>query len=238
MGDIDDKRREFLISALSAGLYAVGSMGILQPVWAMGKIPKQLVPGKSIYDLSGDVKVDGQPANEDTVISVNSTVKTGDSSHVIFAVGLDAFVLRSNSSIKVEGSAIISEIRLISGKLLSVFGKREKKQNLSLKTITATIGIRGTGVYLEAQEKQTYICTCYGTADLSANKDRKSIERVETKHHDAPRFILADQPAGKNIQPAPVFNHTDDELALVETLVGRVVPFTGGGYSAPRKTTY
>ncbi|RDH82389.1 MAG: hypothetical protein DIZ80_08830 [endosymbiont of Galathealinum brachiosum] len=238
MKNLDDRRREFLLSALSAGLYATGSMGILQPVWAMGKIPKQLVPGKSIYDLSGDVRVDGVPATEETLINVNSTVKTGDGSHVIFAVGKDAFVLRSNSSVKVEGSSIISQIRLISGKLLSVFGKRVEKQTLSLHTTTATIGIRGTGVYLEAEEKQTYVCTCYGTAELSANEDSKSVERVETRHHDAPRFILADQSVGKNIQPAPVFNHTDDELALVETLVGRVVPFSGGAYSSPRKTTY
>lgn len=238
MKNTEESRREFLISALSAGLYAAGSMGILQPVWAMGKIPKQLVPGKSIYDLSGKVSVDGKSATEDTQISVNSTVKTGDSSHVIFVVGSDAFILRSNSTVKVEGNSIISGIRLISGKLLSVFGRRVEKQKLSLKTTTATIGIRGTGVYLEAEEKQTYICTCYGVADLQANGDKASAERVETRHHDAPRFILADQPAGKNIQPAPVFNHTDDELAIIETLVGRDVPFSSGGYSSPRKTNY
>lgn len=238
MKDIDETRREFLINALSAGLYAAGSMGILQPVWAMGKVPKVLEPGKSIYDLSGDVKVDGKAATEESFIGVNSTVSTGDSSHVIFAVGKDAFILRSNSSIKVEGNVIVSQIRLLSGKLLSVFGRRSEKQKLSLRTTTATIGIRGTGVYLEAEPAQTYVCTCYGTADLYANKDSKSRERVETRHHDAPRFILADQAAGKNIQTAPVFNHTDDELALIETLVGRSVPFTGGGYSAPRKSTY
>jgi len=238
MKSIDQRRREFLVSALSAGLYAAGSMGIFQPVWAMGKIPKQLVPGKSIYDLSGEVRVDGIPATQETVINVNSTVMTGDSSHVIFAVGSDAFVLRSNSTVKIEGSSIISQIRLISGKLLSVFGKRLQKQKLSLNTTTATIGIRGTGVYLEAEEEQTYICTCYGTADLHANKDKKSLERVKTDHHDAPRFILVDQPAGENIQPAPVFNHTDDELALIETLVGREVPFSSGSYGSPRKTNY
>lgn len=173
MKDTEESRREFLISALTAGMYAVGSMGILQPVWAMGKVPKQLVPGKSIYDLSGDVRVNGRPATEDTFIGVNSTVSTGDSSHVIFAVGMDAFILRSNSELKVEGSAIISNIRLISGKLLSVFGRRVEKQKLSLKTVTATIGIRGTGMYLESEPGQTYVCTCYGTADIYANEDKR-----------------------------------------------------------------
>jgi len=214
MKSTDDSRRGFLVSALSAGLYSVGAMGILQPVWAMGKIPKQLESGKSIYDLSGD------------------------SSHLIFAVGKDAFILRSNGVIKVEGSGIVSQVRLISGKLLSVFGKRSEKQRLSLNTSTATIGIRGTGIYLEAEPEQTYICICYGAAHINAIDDIKSVERVVSNHHDASRFVLADQPAGQNIQPAPVFNHTDDELALIETLVGRAVPFARGGYSSPRRTNY
>lgn len=238
MKEIDDPRREFLINALSAGLYAVGSMAILPSVWAMGKVPEKLVPGKSIYDLSGDVKVNGKPATEDTFIDINSTLTTGDNSHLIFVVGQDAFVMRSNSRLKVEGNKIISTIRLLSGKLLSVFGRREEKQKLSIKTTTATIGIRGTGVYLESEPDKTYVCTCYGTADLYATKDRESRERVITKHHDAPRYILANKPAGKNIEQAPVFNHTDDELALIETLVGREVPFATAGYSAPRNNRY
>ncbi len=238
MKQIDDPRREFLINALSAGLYAAGSFGILPSVWAMGKVPEKLVPGKSIYELSGDVKVDGRVATEQTSISINSTISTGEDSHVIFVVGQDAFILRSNSQLKVEGNVILSSIRLLSGKLLSVFGRRSDKQKLTIKTTTATIGIRGTGMYLESDTDKTYVCTCYGTADLYASKDKNSQERVVTKHHDAPRFIYAAKPAGKNIEEAPVFNHTDDELALIETLVGREVPFNTGGYSAPRNMRY
>ncbi len=238
MSQVDDPRREFLIRALSSGLYAISSMGILQPVWAMGKVPQKLVPGKSIYDLSGDVKVDGKPATENTTIGTRSTITTGNDSHVIFVVGQDAFILRSNSHLKVDGNMILSQIKLISGKLLSVFGQRRERESLTVKTTTATIGIRGTGMYLETEPDRTYICTCYGTADLQSNADVKSNERVVTKHHDAPRFVLAGEPAGQNIQPAPVFNHSDDELALIETLVGREVPFNTAGYSAPRKHNY
>ena len=68
---------------------------------------------------------------------------------------------------------------------------------------------------LESEAEKTYVCTCYGAADLYAKQDKKSKERVETRHHDAPRYILANQPEGKNIKTAPVFNHTDDELALI-----------------------
>ena len=239
MKEINDPRREFLINALSAGLYAAGSMGILQPVWAMGKVPKELVPGKSIYDLQGIVRVNGQQADESTLIDFNSTIETGDSSHVIFAVGKDAFILRSNSKVRIQGNdGIVGVLRLVTGKMLSVFGRRSETQKLGIKTVAATIGIRGTGVYVESEPEKTYVCTCYGVADLYSNKDKTSKERVVTKHHDSPRFILPNEPAGKQIVEAPVFNHTDDELALIETLVGRSVPFAATGYGAPRKSGY
>lgn len=239
MSDIDDPRRAFLIRALSYGLYASGLAGITRPAWSMGKVPGVLPPGKSIYDMGGRVRVNGQPASMDTYIGPSSVVETGADSHVIFAVEKDAFILRANSRVEVKGNGIIQSLRLVSGKLLSVFGQRQKKQHLGLKTITATIGVRGTGVYMETDPEQSYVCTCYGVADLAAIDDRASRERVVTHHHDSPRYILASGTSGQLIQPASVINHTDDELALIEALVGRTVPFAfDGGYAAPRNVTY
>ena len=48
-----------------------------------------------------------------------------------------------------------------------------KGRQLRLTTQTATIGIRGTGVYVEAEPSQTYFCTCYGIADVAATNDAK-----------------------------------------------------------------
>jgi hypothetical protein len=109
-------------------------MGILRPVWAMGKVPAVLVPGKSIYDLRGKVKVNGQSATVDTLIDSSALIETGDDSHLIFAVGKDAFILRNNSTLQLGGKSIISEMKLLSGKLLSVFGNRAARQTLGIKT--------------------------------------------------------------------------------------------------------
>jgi hypothetical protein len=236
--EIDDPRRELLVRALAAGLYiAGGSAGILQPVHAMGKIPKVLEPGKSIYDMSGNVTVSGKPANENTLITGSDIVETGSGSHVVFTVGQDAFVLRSNSRLELSGSGmLVNTLRLVTGKLLSVFGKTKHQLN----TPNATIGIRGTGVYTEAEPEQTYVCTCYGVVDLYADRDRHSTETITSQHHDAPRYILSNEASGKNIRQAPMINHTDLELQVIEELVGRTPPFmvAGGGYSAPRRTDY
>jgi hypothetical protein len=53
---------------------------------------------------------------------------------------------------------------------------------MQLKTKTATVGIRGTGVYLEADPEQTYFCTCYGVADVTANDDPESKDTVVAQH--------------------------------------------------------
>lgn len=239
MHDIDETRRRLLINALSAGLFAVGGMGLLRPVWAMGKIPAELLPGKSIYDLRGAVKIDGKPATLETIISTHALIETGADSHLIFAVGKDAFILRNNSRLQLAGTGVIEDMKLLSGKLLSVFGKRDTKKILGIKTVNATIGIRGTGIYIEAEPEQSYVCTCYGSADLFAINDEKSRETVQTRHHESPRYILTGETAGGNIRVAPMLNHTDDELALIEALVGREVPFvSSGGYGAPRKSGY
>jgi hypothetical protein len=51
-------------------------------------------------------------------------------------------------------------------------------------------------------------------------------------------YIVKDGGAGKNIRDAPFINHTDQELSLIETLVGRKTPFvfSGSTYTGPRRT--
>ena len=240
MDNFDKQRRDFLIRALTSGFFATGSMGLSVPANAMGQIPRELPPGKSIYRIKGRVKVDGQLATLDTKITPRSVIQTGKNSAIVFAVGKDAFLMRSHSKVEMQGGdTIISGLRLITGKILSVFGKREPKQRLGVKTAVATIGIRGTGMYLESDPEQTYVCTCYGMADLASNEDEQSKETVVTTYHDAPRYILANAESGKSIRPAPVVNHTDEELELIESLVGRSVPFAfSGDYDSMRKSKY
>jgi hypothetical protein len=138
---------------------------------------------------------------------------------------------------QLEGeNALEAGLHLITGKLLSVFGQRESGKKHSLRTSTATIGIRGTGVYAESSPDRSYLCTCYGSTNIQSSIDPKQSEIVTTTHHDAPRFILKDPQQGQLIIPAPMFNHTDEELALIEAIVGRESPISAiQGYQRPRR---
>ena len=234
---IDDPRRHFLVKALTLGAFAATASGLVAPVWAMGKIPNVIPPGKSIFDIKGKVTVNDAEASLSTLIKSGDVVKTGKNSHVVFVVNKDAFILRDNSSMEISGAEIVNTIRVFSGKVLSVFGQRKTAEKISVRSATATIGIRGTGVYMEVDPERTYLCTCYGVTDIVSVADPNVSEHIASTHHDAPRYILAKAEMGKLIHPAPVINHTDMELELIEELVGRKTPFgiAADIYSGPRK---
>jgi len=220
-GEAEDPRRAFLLYALAAGLLAIGPAK-RAGAQLFGRRPQPLPAGRSVYEASGAVSVDGRPAGPDTRIAAGSRIETGAGAQLIFVVGADAFLLRAASRLELGGDGfLVRSLRLASGALLSVFGRGEKR----FVTPTSTIGIRGTGLYVEAEPERSYVCTCYGEVRISTPDDANVAERIVSRHHDAPRYVLKGG-AGRRIQPAPFINHTDVELALIEALVGRTPPFS------------
>jgi hypothetical protein len=175
--------------------------------------------------LEGAVFLNDKPAQLGMLIMPGDKISTGENSLVVFVVEHDAYLLRSNSQLEISmPNAGITSLRLLAGKMLSVFAKGSKKIVLP----TASIGIRGTGVYVEADPVRSYLCTCYGTVEIQANSNPKVQETVVTKRHDAPRYIYA---SGEQlIVKAPVINHTNDELFMLEALVGRMPAFYSATY--------
>lgn len=212
------RRREWVKRALLGG--AVAPL-LLRDVLAARKQSSGVVMSK------GEVLINGSAARTGALVTPGDSVATASGGLAVFVVGKDAFLLRENSELHTAGSgALIASLRLVTGKLLSVFGRGQR----SIGTPTATIGIRGTGVYLEADAERTYACTCYGVADLQARNMPAARETVKTTHHEAPRYIYAhgEMPI-KMIEAAPVKNHSDAELIMLEALVGREPPFVGSG---------
>ena len=125
-------------------------------------------------------------------------------------------------------SAVPSALRLDRGKVLTVLASRRTQ----ITTPSAVIGIRDTGIYLEADTELSYVCVCYGVAELASADDPDINETIVSTHHSTPRYILADKSLSSRIQPAPFKNHDDQELLLIETLVGRTTP-----YVVPRSIT-
>jgi hypothetical protein len=177
---------------------------------------------KGVYRLRGDVHVNGANAQQGGELRPGDTVRTQQNAEIVFVTQRDAFLVRQNS----EVSMVANGLRVVTGAVLSVFATGQPKE---IRTATAVIGIRGTAVYIEAEPSRTYACTCYGTAVLTPIAQPAAAETITTRHHEQPRYIMA-AGAPRMVMPAPVVNHTDAELILLESLVGRQPPFIGEGF--------
>jgi len=186
-----------------------------------------LIPGRAraadVRELAGSVKVNGKAATRKTRVRPGDVVETGPKSKVVFVIGQDAFLLREQSRLNVGKSkagkeAVIAGLRLVTGALLAAFGKGAR----TIETATATAGIRGTGVYIETSPTETYFCTCYGEVELR-DKARTTRKLVVSGYH-TPNMIFAQSVGGKMMAPAEVKDHSDDELIMLEKLVGRTSP--------------
>ena len=196
-------------------LTGTAALLVVRDALAQGRVEK------GIYRVRGDVRVNGEPAKEGGQVRAGDSIATGADGEMVFVVNRDAMLVRRNSNV----SLLADGLRAVTGAVLSVFASGQRKQ---IVTATAVIGIRGTGVYVEAERERSYICTCYGEASLEPLGEPAARETVRTSHHEQPRYVMATG-APQMIMPAPVLNHTDAELILLESLVGRQPPFIGQG---------
>ncbi|MDP1537594.1 MAG: hypothetical protein Q8L95_10470 [Burkholderiales bacterium] len=215
-------RRIWLRSAAAATLAAAGMLR-LRAALAAGAVP----PG--VAKIKGDVRINGKPAERGQRVAPGDLIVTGKGAELVFVVERDAFLVRAGSRVEYgakTASGVVTVLRVLTGALLSVFESGARRE---IHTGTATIGIRGTGIYVEVEARRTYACTCYGEAVLTPVDDPREAETVRTYRHDQPRYIYG-KGMPKMLEAAPVINHTDWELQMLETLVGRRVPFEMGTY--------
>ena len=225
-----DRRRAWLLALVASGAFGVaGISGLIRRVNAAANRPYP----DGVQEVKGEVRINDTLAKPGALVSPGDVVTTGPMSHVVFVIGEDAFLLRERSRLQVSGekastaasgqtkSAVVRSLNLLSGKLLSAFSKGEKR----VSTPTVTVGIRGTGVYIEAEPTRSYVCTCYGETVLEA-KSSGATEKIRTTYHDAPRYVYG-AGAPETIAKAPMVNHSDDELIMLEALLGRSPPFAG-----------
>jgi len=221
-------RRDLLVSGAALGA------AMLLPV---------PVRAAQIYSMSGKVRVNGRLARATTPIKPGDHLTTGPGAKVVFIVGTDAFLLHGDSDIKLEPpkaatSKLISGFRMLTGALLAVFDHGPRR----LQTPMMTIGIRGTGVYLEASPQMTTLCTCYGDVEVWNNKSKER-RRIISGYHTP--IVAHEQELASDMMPMEPMEHmeaghdmkksmdmdmgmghTDAELIMLEKLVGRVSPIT------------
>ena len=219
MTDTNTFRRTRLKQLAALGLLGpAGIAGLIQEALAKGDVP--MVSG--VKSLSGNVSVNGVQAKSGTVVKAGDKVSTSANSMAVIVIGKDGFLLRDNTSVTFQESkstgGIVETVLLTTGKVLSVFAQRLTDE-LIIKVPNATIGIRGTGCYLEVQEGRTYFCLCYGQASVTGIGLTQP-KLIKTTHHESPVW-LDDRGGIMKVEKAGFVNHNDDELIMLEKLNGR-----------------
>jgi len=171
------------------------------------------VHAQGVSRVRGAALINGEPATPGMALRAGDTVVTGPGSDIVFVAGRDAMLVRQSSNLALAEDGF----RLVTGAVLGVFAPRRRK---NLHTVTATIGIRSTAVYLEADRTRTYACTCFGETVL-APADSSARETVRpAQRHGEPRYITA-----RSVAPAPPMrNHTEAEIELLQKLLPKLLP--------------
>ena len=201
------QRRSFLAAA--AGWTALG-----------GAATAQAQSRSNIVELRGDATLNGARLLPEHTVQSGDTIATGPGSTVIFVLGTSAFHVRQNSMMTIERGAslfAISVLRLITGAVVSVWGKGNKRL---IVTPTLTAGIRGTGVYTEVFEKQdnrSYFCNCYGEVEMRAGGD----QLISRSQYHQSYWGEATPQNGRSLTAAAAINHTDEELEFLARLTNQ-----------------
>jgi hypothetical protein len=226
MRDDETHRRRVVRMLLAGGaLGASGLSGFMSRALASGDLPG----GTGVARLEGSATVNGRPAKVGTPVAMGDRIATGADSQAVVVLKGDAFLLRSRTVIEVKGREhSLSELVIAGGRVLSVFARKP----VAVRASIASIGIRGTGAYLEVEPREVYFCLCYGEALIEG--PRMEAMTVKTTHHESP-LQLREEGGVMRAEPGPFKNHSDEELILLESLVGREPPFvTDGQYPAKR----
>lgn len=212
-------RRRFVARLAAAGALGAGGLtGFIGRALAKGDLPA--IPG--VNQLKGTATVNGRPAQVGTPVGPADRFATGPGSMAVVVIKEDAFLVRESTTLEFgDSGGALSRILIRTGKVLSVFARKP----VTIQAASATIGIRGTGAYLEVDPAQVYFCLCYGEAGIDG-PGMAATKVVKTTHHEQP-LVLSDSGGIMAAKPGPFMNHTDDELILLESLVGREPPFVG-----------
>ena len=222
-------------AARRARLKQLAALGLLGPAGISGLIQEALAKGdvpvvKGINALSGNVTVNGKQAGVGTPLKAGDSVATGKASTAVLVIGNDGFLLRDSTTVTFETSkstpGLVQNILVGTGRILSVFAKQPGRGS-TIRVPNATVGIRGTGCYIEIQEGKTYFCLCYGEAAIDG-VGMAQTKVIKTTHHESPVW-LDDRGGVMKVEKAGFINHNDDELIMLEKLNGREPPFVALG---------
>lgn len=187
----------------------------------LGSAIPGLAQATVIRTLEGQVWVNEALADLTTPIQPGDTVTTGAKSKIIFVIGKDVYQLGAHSTLRLRwhrDNTLVKAMYLVSGLFTGAFGPGGKK----IETSSASIGIRGTGVFFKVSPENTYFCTCYGHTEIITQGTDPQHQLVSATHHKA--YTIKQVADRSIVSPDTMKYHTDEDLYYLESLVDRRPP--------------
>jgi hypothetical protein len=178
----------------------------------------------TIIKFEGDVLLNGKKMQTDLAVKYNDKIETKSASQAVVSLDDDIFQIRENTIFELPSkNESKSGGKLLAGAILASFTPGKPK-SLQVEN-KGTIGIRGTGIYLEIEKEQTQFCLCYGKAEIFS-KNNKLITETDTKFHKD--FLILNDGTIKQTEPLErKLNHTSRQNIDLENFAGRPSPFIG-----------
>ncbi|MFA6448674.1 MAG: FecR family protein [bacterium] len=222
-------RRRFVKLAVSAGVIAATSPFENLIAFAEDKNIGGEIAFGVIQTISGKAMVNGAKAKEGAKVAIGDTLTTGKNSKAWIILENSAiFMLRPLSSVKLAKAtdengnelAKSAALGLTSGGTLSYVHKAEKgTYPFSVRTPTATAGVRGTTFFVKVMDDQTsYVCDCFGNVEITSAANPKVIKNIEAVKHTA--YFIGSEGATEDelMKTAGLIDHTDEDIAEMKKI--------------------
>ena len=168
-------------------------------------------------------------------ISNGDTIRTGDGGRAQVRFSDGALIsLQPTTEFRVDNYEFSNQptgqekgfFSLIKGGMRTITGLigRSNRDNYKVTTSVATIGIRGTGCYIEAEAKTTYFCLCYGEAAIEgADEAHRQLGDGDGVHARTVADADAHAGRGADVDVVDAVAEIGDHLELAVGLIDHVV---------------
>ena len=172
-----------------------------------------------IYHFKGPVLINGKLASANTPIHFGDEVLTGDKAYITLKLDGSVYRMGSRSRLALPETKENFTLNLFFGSVLAVFRRDTTK---TIRTRTAVLGVRGTGLFLNEDNEQTYLCTCYGDIVFSDKRDATNTAHIHAEYHQ----VIAFNHHTKTFTKPAMVGHVTQDLFDLEALAERIPPTT------------
>jgi len=172
-----------------------------------------------IYDLKGPVLINGKLAHKNSPITFGDEIITGSRGRIALRLAGNVYRVGNRSHLKLPETTRNFTLNFFFGSVLAVFRSDTPK---TIQTLTSVLGVRGTGLYLDIDNEQTFLCTCYGDVDFKDKENEENVRHIHSEYHNI--VVLNHQTRAFSTQAMK--GHQTSDLFELEAIAERTPPAT------------